>query len=466
MNDRSLFSIIIFCLLCCNNAVAQVDSSYLIYKKQFTDLTVTRSGTLSEAGKALENFNKNQVTSNESFAAFIKKIYSEKKGIAVLLYFFHNDTLKRILFEPGRIVDEASIPIKKEALLSLTDDLNSALNVYEAAANRSPVQRGFSIKRKNKTVDLNTVTARLTQLLLPAAFNETYKHLIVIPCLNIGAVPFHLLKPYKDSSYLIDKCSFTIAPTLVDFVGLRYEILFNIKATDFDPTMSAETMDDLIQKRLVADTDSLYMTIDNALFVCNPAYPVTGRYVFPDLPGAEKEIAAAIPYSKKYTLLKGVQATKDTVLKYLNNADVAYFATHGVSGNVNADDSTFLVLSGNDPYLTSLEIKDLRFKSGFKMPDMVILSACQTGLGQTMEAGIMGSLSRAFLLGGSNHVVMSLWNVDDSATAYMMSRYIYHLQQPQPFTPSGPLRLAILDTKAMFPNPLQWAAFSLFGVDY
>jgi CHAT domain-containing protein len=96
---------------------------------------------------------------------------------------------------------------------------------------------------------------------------------------------------------------------------------------------------------------------------------------------------------------------------------------------------------------------------------MVILSACQTGLGRAMEAGIAG-LARSFLLAGSNHVIMSLWNVDDDATAYLMNRFLFHLQQPHPFTPAQPLRQAILDTKEKFPHPSQWASFALFGMNY
>ena len=96
---------------------------------------------------------------------------------------------------------------------------------------------------------------------------------------------------------------------------------------------------------------------------------------------------------------------------------------------------------------------------------MVILSACQTGLGRSMEAGVAG-LARSFLIAGSNHVIMSLWSVDDNATAFLMERFIYHLQTPSLFCPSEQLRQAILDTKKKFPNPSQWASFSVFGIDY
>jgi len=96
---------------------------------------------------------------------------------------------------------------------------------------------------------------------------------------------------------------------------------------------------------------------------------------------------------------------------------------------------------------------------------MVILSACQTGLGKSMEAGVAG-LARSFLLAGSNHIIMSLWNVDDEATAYLMNRFLYYLKESSRFMPAKPLRRAVLDTKKKYPKPSQWASFSLFGIDY
>jgi len=78
----------------------------------------------------------------------------------------------------------------------------------------------------------------------------------------------------------------------------------------------------------------------------------------------------------------------------------------------------------------------------------------------------VAGLARSFMLEGSNHVIMRLWNVDDEATAYLMNRFLFHLQKPTRFMPAEPLRLALLDTKKKYPKPSQWAGFSLFGIDY
>lgn len=82
-----------------------------------------------------------------------------------------------------------------------------------------------------------------------------------------------------------------------------------------------------------------------------------------------------------------------------------------------------------------------------------------------MDAGIIG-LSRAFQIAGANHVVMSLWNVDDEATAFLMQQFLMYIQVKSNFFPAEPLRKAILATKKKYPDPSKWSSFALFGVPY
>ncbi|ANE50445.1 CHAT domain-containing protein [Flavisolibacter tropicus] len=456
--------LLIFCLVHFSIYSQITDSSYTIYLEQFIELSNTRALQPTEIQKTIKDFKSNNLNSNEDFAKLCSRLYPKDKGIGILLYFFHRDTLKRVFVEPGNVIEETAIPIKKEALLKLSDDLNYALNLYNLTANRAPTLRGgirIDKKEENTGQSLSKITSDLTSLLLPSKFSDKYRHLIIIPCLNIGVLPFHLLKPYKDDSYLIDKCSFTIAPTLVDFVGLRSRVIkalgMNVEyIKDFDVAINSTDFAEGLIK----------FSIENPLFISNPDYPKNSEYFFPDLPGAEREIDSALRYAARYSLLKGKEASKALVIESLNHSDIAYFATHGMSNAENPKDKSYLVLSGDDPFLTSKEIQDLRLKKDFAMPELVILSACQTGLGKATEAGIAGSLARSFILSGSNQVITSLWSVDDNATAYLMNRFFFHLANSEYFIPAEHLRKAILDTKNKFPNPAHWASFSLVGVDY
>ncbi|MBA3766613.1 MAG: CHAT domain-containing protein, partial [Acidobacteria bacterium] len=84
---------------------------------------------------------------------------------------------------------------------------------------------------------------------------------------------------------------------------------------------------------------------------------------------------------------------------------------------------------------------------------------CQTGLGKVHDAGVIG-LSRAFQIAGVPRVVMSLWSVNDKATAELMKSFVKYLQTHMP---SEALRLAMLDVRKRRPEPSQWASFVLFG---
>lgn len=449
-----LFACLLFqwCFAQTGNKIPVEEDILKIYEGQLKESYSVRAMSDPEIAKYIAN-GKGGISSVKDFAKELSFLFTENisSKIAVLFFVFNKDTLHRFFIVPGQIKEEKSIHITKNQLEQLNADVYNALNIYNLAESRAPRERGIKPVKKKTTSNINFDKAikSATEILLPQNFNETYEHLIVIPCFTIGAFPFQLLKPYKDSSFLIDKCSFSVAPSLLDLIAIRKRL------GKINP--------------LLETTDSISFTLDNPLFVSNPVYPTNGKFIFPDLPGAKKEIAGSIPFAKEFILLEGKDATKKNVLDNIRKCDVAYFATHGVSSEQNPTDNNFLVLAGNDPYFTTRNIVALRdstFSGNYTFPQLVILSACQTGLGKSMEAGISGGLARSFLISGANQVIMSLWNVDDEATAYLMNRFIFHLKNKNLFCPSEPLRLAELDTRKKFKNPSQWASFSVFGVNY
>jgi CHAT domain-containing protein len=120
---------------------------------------------------------------------------------------------------------------------------------------------------------------------------------------------------------------------------------------------------------------------------------------------------------------------------------------------------SFIALAG-DPARSrwsALEIQRTRFRAR-----LAVLSAGQTGLGGTHDAGVIG-LARGFQISGVPRVVVSLWNVDDSATADLMQTFVQELAARPP---ADALRQAMLRTRRAFPEPLQWASFTLFGTPW
>lgn len=451
--------IIAWILLMPAMASAQDRDVYAIYEQQYRRLLNERGVSETEISKILKTYSASNIKDDKSLAELLGKIYSGKKGIALLFYFFNNDTLRRAFYYPGRVVEVKSMAITKDRLIGLKDDINSGLNLYNLARDRSPLQRGnITISKPASHSSYKKAVGNAARILLPDNFSTSIKHLVIVPALNIGTIPFHLLP--VNGKDLIEQCSFTVVPSLVDMVALRTRILKkNISSWDGKELPASFDADEQFSA-----LDKKAFHIKKALLVSNPAYPKDSVFSFPDLPGAEKEVLAAIPYAEQHYLLKGSDAKKATVKQRLQDCNLAWFATHGIADQQEPMTKSFLVLGEPEPYLTAKEIMQLHNYSG-SMPEMVILSACQTGLGKSMEAGTAG-LARSFLLGGSSHVIMSLWNVDDEATAYFMSRFVYYLQQEHPFMPSEQLRLATLDTRKKFSHPSKWASFSLFGIDY
>ncbi|MEM8600922.1 MAG: CHAT domain-containing protein, partial [Bacteroidota bacterium] len=95
--------------------------------------------------------------------------------------------------------------------------------------------------------------------------------------------------------------------------------------------------------------------------------------------------------------------------------------------------------------------------------DLVVLSACETGLGE-VEAGegVLG-LRRAFEMAGAETVVMSLWKVPDDATAALMGAFYGALADGRGKAEALRLAAASVRAEERWAHPYWWAAFVLAG---
>jgi CHAT domain-containing protein len=145
---------------------------------------------------------------------------------------------------------------------------------------------------------------------------------------------------------------------------------------------------------------------------------------------------------------------------------ILHFATHGLLNSVRPDLSGVILSLVNrqgalqDGFLRLHEIYNLKLSA-----DLVVLSACQTGLGKDIHGEGLVGLTRGFMYAGAPSVMASLWKVDDRATAELMKRFYSALLGQETLRPAAALRaaqIAMWKTKG-FEAPYYWAAFTLQG---
>jgi CHAT domain-containing protein len=195
----------------------------------------------------------------------------------------------------------------------------------------------------------------------------------------------------------------------------------------------------------------------------------SGEKEIPALPFSEREgseiIKLAPPDSS--LLAMGFDATRSLLeSQRLSKYRFIHFATHGLM-NSNHPELSGLILSLYTPDRKKID-GFLRMHEIYKLElpaDMVVLSACQTGIGKEIKGEGLIGLTRGFMYAGASRVVASLWKVDDAATAALMAHFYRCLLQEK-LSPSAALRQAQLRTMKQnrrWRSPYYWAAFVLQG---
>jgi len=160
------------------------------------------------------------------------------------------------------------------------------------------------------------------------------------------------------------------------------------------------------------------------------------------------------------------QASRSTAVgSELGNYRYLHFATHGYLDTTRPNLSA-IVLSlvdengkPTDGFLRTLDIYSLKLPA-----ELVVLSACETGLGKDIKGEGLEGLTQGFMYAGARRVVVSLWNVNDKATASLMGR-LYSGMLRTHKTPAAALRAAQIEMlKArQWQQPYFWAAFVMQG---
>jgi len=264
-----------------------------------------------------------------------------------------------------------------------------------------------------------------------------HKKIIIIPDGELHLVPFDALLTDKNDpkSYLINK----------------YQISYNYSATNYLEILKKKSKS--FKKELLAIAPLFNNNTSNNL----------SRNVTALKHNVDEAKAVSTLFNSK--LLKNVNATKSNFLKELDNYSIIHLSTHAKSNRLNGEysyiifqDSLQNSIDNNNNRLSASELYNLNLST-----DMVVLSACETGIGEVKKGEGIVSLAHGFSYAGVKSIIASLWSVNDIQTSVLMKLFYTNIKKGMPKDEA--LRAAKLEYIASenLKAPYFWAGFISMG---
>ena len=336
-----------------------------------------------------------------------------------------------------------TVPITMPARVKLggfAENARNALGVTRVTMARAPLPRDRAIPPVDLPVVGSTIAVApdlnaISELLLPTTVRRALvasrsERLLVLPAADFSTVPFAALS--MEGRSLIDIVSVVMLTGIDELVSPLKRDIWSSRFND--PNSS---------RLIVADPDSS-----------------TDEMQWAQLPGAREEaksIASLLEKMPGSTLI-GSDATPSAVAHALREESLGfiYFATHGIADPIDPMIQSFLLLSGGRLHVNEIA------KQRHERAPLVVMSACQSGLGKTFEGGTFG-LSRGWLAAGASQVVTSLWDIGDETTKELMTDFVA-LMVKEKVRPEVALRSAMLAARDRRKAPTAaWAGFALLG---
>lgn len=361
---------------------------------------------------------------------------------------------------------------------SISDPVSDIAKAFQVSLPRGVVERMSVLAPAERTVRAPEAQRHILRSLHRVLIEPLREHLprdperkvVIVPDADLHLVPFNALLD-EDNYYFIEKHAISMATSIGSLLLLH-------EARNDKPS-------------------ALLRQQKSVLVIGNPSMPsfptsfeLTGK--LPPLSGADRE-ARAIAQMFKVRPLLGKAAREDVVVKRMKKSKVIHLATHGLhigsthltfgwpSGSMSYDLPPGAIVLTSNPRAKAVPVNNFEgvpIEEMGEMPfngfltagkimilnldaELVTLSACDTARGRTTDHQFAG-LTSAFLAAGARTVVTTLWSIPDGPTAALMITFYQDLMSGHSKVTA--LRRAILATKARYPGPENWGAFTLYGL--
>ncbi|KQO34370.1 hypothetical protein ASF10_01215 [Flavobacterium sp. Leaf82] len=356
--------------------------------------------------KKIQTESSNYIPENCDIKALLSKLEKDK---AVLVYYFMgNENLFYFTLQNNRI-NLRHIYTAHRAMLEIVKFIDY-FSSSEAITNDIS---GYNYYGK-KVYDL---------LQLPQ--NTTYKNLIVVPDGILNFLPFEAVITQKSSTTNFAKMHYL----LNDF-----RIAYNNSANNY------------LNSKPVSKSEKTVLGV----------FPVFEKTAF-ELSYSKKELES-IKSNFKGKYLENSEASFSNFKNNANQYSILHLSTHASSGDIETPAS----IKFYDQEILYSELYNLNIN-----PDLVVLSACETGIGKLYKAEGAMSVARGFQFAGAQNLLFSLWKVNDYTTSVFMADFYKNIKNNVPyFEANTNAKLAFLQDKSI-PNtkksPYYWSSFVYYG---
>ena len=315
------------------------------------------------------------------------------------------------------------------------------------------------VKPKDETKNnLDQATKELAQMILWPVADQLQKQRIIVAADGaLNYIPFQILPAAENAEDLVSQREIINVPSASILGELRKEasrrgVREKVLAAIGNPVFAEQGNNEQVAstRNIVINGDSEEPASMGTLFFA-------GREIanLRDVASEAKTFAATER-----------EATRDQLLSLdLSRFAILHFATHGVLRPSNPENSGLYLSTINRDGQKVEGFVGLQDIYSLRAPvDLVVLSACQTGLGKDIRGEGLIGLTRGFMYAGATSVVASLWKVEDEATAELM-KIFYTEMLKNGKTPAEALRLAqnSIRRDPRWSAPHYWAGFTLQG---
>jgi CHAT domain-containing protein/tetratricopeptide (TPR) repeat protein len=356
----------------------------------------------------------------------------------------------------------------REQIEKVVWQLRETLTEDRKDKNENPLQAQSRMQQQ-----YSNASSELSKLIIaPVASVLSAKRLVIIPDGALQLIPFASLPVAGPESSLITDHEIIYFPS-ASILTLQRRELANRKpaahavAVLANPVFQPDDERVTEARKKKSEQDALAQSTNQRRDIKSALRDV-GVDQLTRLPYSNQEAAAIMNVAPKGEVLSklGFEATRAAALSpELSKYKIIHFATHGIL-DLQHPELSAIVLSlvdkngaPQDGYLFLHDIYNLNLPA-----ELVVLSACQTGIGKQVKGEGLIALTRGFMYAGAARLVASLWKVDDAATAALMKEF-YKEMFVNSKKPAAALQAAQIYMRGTrrWNSPVYWAGFFIQG---